>query len=124
MYTTQTEEVPDEEATQPLETESVDPSVDKTETDDEKDEEEAIIEDVGEETEPEDFKPPKTKTITKEVWERLNGQSPIWARSVRPFSLVFKLYLSWSLKIVILRSSLMKNTWNSIKPHSRITTIP
>lgn len=96
MYTTRTEEVPDEETAQPLETESVVPSVD--ETDDGKDEEEAVIEDVEEETEPAELKAPKTKTVTKEVWERLNGQPPIWARSVRLSNFVFKLYLSWSLQ--------------------------
>jgi len=67
LFTQRTEEILDEEAeTTPVEA--------RKPTGDE-DEEEAVIEDVTEES-----ASPKTKTVTVDEWVRLNNQAPIWAR--------------------------------------------
>ncbi|KAI0750667.1 heat shock protein Hsp90 [Daedaleopsis nitida] len=47
---------------------------------DELDEEEAVVEDVTEETEEKKLKEPEMKHVTYEEWEQLNSQPPLWMR--------------------------------------------
>lgn len=91
LWTTRTEEVPDEDVSEapetPLEeakeeTEGTSEAKEVSEnTDAASDDEEAVVEDVAEEskkTEPE--APKKTKQVTVEEWVRSNPTAPIWTR--------------------------------------------
>ncbi|KAF8655303.1 hypothetical protein AX16_003200 [Volvariella volvacea WC 439] len=95
LFTTRTEEVPDEDANEDLETPSEDipseadatpenetPSGDSAEVPDSVDEDEAVVEDVSEKKaeEPEEPKPPKMKSIAVSEWQQINAQPPLWTR--------------------------------------------
>ncbi|KAE9410486.1 HSP90-domain-containing protein [Gymnopus androsaceus JB14] len=84
LFTQRTEEVLDEDAlaeeTSPAEdtlAEETSPAEEKT-TD--VDEDEAIIEDVDEDSQEQTPAPPKMKSVVVDEWVHLNGQPPIWVR--------------------------------------------
>lgn len=90
LYTTRTEEVPDEDAAEPV-SETPEESTSKAEPTEaaetlvEKDEDEAVVEDVpsDEDKKPEEPPAPKMKSIRINEWSQLNAQPPLWTRSVK-----------------------------------------
>ncbi|KAG6900979.1 hypothetical protein C0993_004417, partial [Termitomyces sp. T159_Od127] len=85
LFTTRTEEVPDEEAVEKEDSfEKTSTTTDTTESP--LDEDEAIVEEVTEESETKESKPPKMKSVVVEEWTQLNVQPPIWARDPKNVS--------------------------------------
>lgn len=77
LYERRMDEVPDEDIEEALED-----AAPVTETDaPEKDDDEAVIEEVSVEAEKE-TPPPKMKSVEVEEWVQLNAQPPVWARYV------------------------------------------
>ncbi|KAF7332190.1 Heat shock protein [Mycena kentingensis (nom. inval.)] len=72
LYTTRTEEVPDEDA---VEETAETPAAEETPASEDADE--AIVEEEVEEKEP---VPPKMKSVVVEDWDRLNALPPLWMR--------------------------------------------
>ncbi|KAG6861602.1 hypothetical protein C0995_014509 [Termitomyces sp. Mi166 len=94
LFTTRTEEVPDEDAAEEEEPSTTNPATsDATETP--VDEDEAIVEEVTEESETKESKPPKMKSVIVEDWTQLNVQPPIWARDPKNVSDYFTKPLAW-----------------------------
>jgi heat shock protein beta len=99
LYTTRTEEVPDEDIVEPAAetpgeattSETAEPaetSAATPETPVETDEDEAIVEDVTsdegkKEDKPEEPPAPKMKLVTVNEWSQLNAQPPLWTRCVQ-----------------------------------------
>ncbi|KAG6880046.1 hypothetical protein C0992_007363 [Termitomyces sp. T32_za158] len=80
LFTTRTEEVPDEEAVVKSDhSETASTTTDATEMS--LDEDEAIVEELTEESEAKESQPPKMKSVVVEEWTQLNVQPPIWART-------------------------------------------
>ncbi|KZP00017.1 heat shock protein Hsp90 [Calocera viscosa TUFC12733] len=82
LQTFKTEEVPDEDSpvpADPLEADAIDtsPPVDDSE---------AIVEDLPEDASPITPPPPRTKNVTRETWEQLNDQPPLWTRDAKTVS--------------------------------------
>jgi heat shock protein 90kDa beta len=75
LFNQKTEEIPDPDAVE--EEPEVKADEDLTE---EKDEDEAIVEDATDEKKEEEEKKPKMKTITVDEWLQLNAQPPLWTR--------------------------------------------
>lgn len=80
MHTTRTEMVVDEEAEAEAKAAEPEKTPSGESADTEVDEDEAVVEDVSEEKEPETKREPKMKPITVEEWLQLNSQPPIWMR--------------------------------------------
>lgn len=74
MFTQRFEEVPDEDA------EAVVPPSEPEVSEEPKDEDEGIVEDVTEEAEPVEVPPPATKSVLVDEWVQLNAQAPLWTR--------------------------------------------
>ncbi|KZT55288.1 heat shock protein Hsp90, partial [Calocera cornea HHB12733] len=83
LQTFVTEEVPDEDAS-PLD--SPPKHEPGTDTDADADAEAAIIEDLPDDTPPPVPSAPATKNVTREAWERLNDQPPLWTRDAKSVS--------------------------------------
>ncbi|KAG6854796.1 hypothetical protein C0991_001223 [Blastosporella zonata] len=80
LFTTRTEEVSDEP---PVEESTTEPAAEATEISEPaevNDDDEAIVEEVAEESEAKEPEPPKMKSITIDEWVQLNVQPPVWAR--------------------------------------------
>ncbi|KAG6817393.1 hypothetical protein H0H87_009037 [Tephrocybe sp. NHM501043] len=100
IWSSKTEEIPDLEALQEkasaTDAAETPEATDATETDEATetpeaaseatDEDEAIVEDVTEETEVKEPEPPKMKTITINEWVQLNNQPPVWSRDPKTVS--------------------------------------
>ncbi|OJT08017.1 Endoplasmin, partial [Trametes pubescens] len=80
MHTTRTEMVPDEEAESAAAAAEPEKTAPADSDDTEVDEDEAVVEDVSDESEPAAKREPKMKPITVEEWLQLNSQPPIWMR--------------------------------------------
>lgn len=101
LYTTRTEEVPDEDAAEPVSetpeestiSEATEPT-EALETPAEKDEDEAIVEDVPSDEDKKSEGPPapKMKSIMVNEWSQLNAQPPLWTRSVKIKKLAHIIY--------------------------------
>ena len=77
MFTQRTEEVLDEDALAEETSPTEDTLAEETSP---ADEDEAIIEDVDEDSQEQTPAPPKMKSVVVDEWVHLNGQPPIWVR--------------------------------------------
>ncbi|KAG6919444.1 hypothetical protein DXG01_006327 [Tephrocybe rancida] len=88
IFTTRTEEVPDEDAVEESST-AIPTATDATEAPEAtevSDEDEAIVEDVLEDSEVKEPEPPKMKSVVVDEWVQLNVQPPVWARDPKSVS--------------------------------------
>ena len=81
LFTQRMEQVPDEDSSTKIEeiAEDAETETSQSATADPTDNDEAIVEDVAEESE----KPPKMKSVTIDEWRHLNSQPPLWMRYIR-----------------------------------------
>ncbi|KAG5646569.1 hypothetical protein DXG03_002872 [Asterophora parasitica] len=96
LFTQRTEEVPDEDAAEEPATTAAAEDATETPADSDSaadaeekpkvDEDEAVVEDVTEESEKKEPPPPKTKSVVVDEWLQLNGQPPIWTRDPKSIS--------------------------------------
>ncbi|KAF5388243.1 hypothetical protein D9615_000400 [Tricholomella constricta] len=91
LFTQRTEEVPDEDDVEEpsISTSTADADTTETPADSEStkvDEDEAIVEDVTEESEKKEPPPPKMKSVVVDEWVQLNAQPPIWTRDSKNIS--------------------------------------